>query len=218
MTPRAWPPPPAFDSMPVEVEAAGAGIRLISPVDPFYGIKTRRLVTLVPGTAEMEIDTSYEKVSGSPTTVGIWTITQCKDPVAVFTVHTPSTPWPEGYNKQSDILPSKFERHGPLLSLTRDPKAAHKIGTVAKNLLWIGDKQALRIFHTHATGLPYPDHGSDAEVYTNPDPLPYVELELLGPLHRLAIGDSVRELRRYILYHREQADPAAEAQAILIGK
>ena len=34
-------------------------------------------------------------------------------------------------------------------------------------------------------GNEYPDRGASAEVYTNPDPKEYVELEMLGPLARL---------------------------------
>jgi hypothetical protein len=217
LTPRGWPPPPAFDSMPVTVETAGPGLRLISPVDPHYGIRTRRLILLEPAAPEMTVETTYEKVSGNPSTVGIWTITQCKDPVAVFANPNPFAPWPEGYNKQSSTLPAQLKRDRGLLSLTRDPKEPHKIGTLSKYLLWVGEKQALSISHARVPNGTYPDHGSDAEVYTNPDPLPYVELELLGPLHRLAVGDTVGEWRRYTLFRRQQSDPAAEARSLLTG-
>jgi hypothetical protein len=218
VTPRAWPPPIAFDSMPVEVERAGRGLRLISPVDPHYGIRTRRLVTLVPNSPEMIVDTTYEKVNGAPIKVGIWTITQCKDPVTVFTAPGPAAPWPDGYNKQSGALPSNLKRDGPLLSLTRDSSEAHKIGTLSTNLLWVGEKEMLRISHRRIPNAQYPDQGSNAEVYTNPDPLQYVELEMLGPLHQLGVGDSIRETRTYTLFRRQQTDPAVEARALLLGR
>ena len=48
-------------------------------------------------------------------------------------------------------------------------------------------------------GAEYPDEGSSAEVYTNSDPLKYVELEMLGPLQTLKVGDSVSQTNTYTL-------------------
>jgi len=42
ITPRAWPPPVAFDSMPAEARVDGFVVTLVSSVDPNYGIRTRR--------------------------------------------------------------------------------------------------------------------------------------------------------------------------------
>ena len=44
VTPRAWPPPVAFDSMPVEAIVRNDTITLVSPVDPHYGIRTERVI------------------------------------------------------------------------------------------------------------------------------------------------------------------------------
>jgi hypothetical protein len=55
VTKRGWPPPPAFDSMPVKAEAFGAGVTLVSPIDPNYGIRTKRLVMLDPNKPDMII-------------------------------------------------------------------------------------------------------------------------------------------------------------------
>ena len=46
ITPRSWPPPQAFDAMPVEAIVKegnqGSEVELRSPVDPHYGIRTHR--------------------------------------------------------------------------------------------------------------------------------------------------------------------------------
>jgi len=55
---------------------------LTSPVDPYYGIRTVRSIGLLDD--RLVIDTTYEKVSGEPSKVGVWTITQFKEPVAVL--------------------------------------------------------------------------------------------------------------------------------------
>jgi hypothetical protein len=61
----------------------------------------------------------------------------------------------------------------------------------------------------------YPDQGSSAEVYTNPNPLRYVELEMLGPLATLNVGDKIERTNTYTLFRRTGRDPAAEARELL---
>ena len=82
-------------------------------------------------------------------------------------------------------------------------------------LLWIGQKQALTIFDALLPNVTYPDQGSHAEVYTNPDPLKYVELEMLDPLHEMRVGDKLRATRTYTLIRRQSPEPTAEARRIL---
>ena len=60
----------------------------------------------------------------------------------------------------------------------------------------------------------YPDGGSSAEIYTNPDPLPYVELEMLSPLATMKRGAVIEWANTYTLLHRSLSTPEAEALAI----
>jgi hypothetical protein len=203
ITPRSWPPPQAFDSMPVTAEIRLTPqtkmVELISAVDPHYGIRTRRLVVLDYKRPQMTITTTYEKVEGDPVTVGVWIITQLKDPQAVHILLPKNPIFAEGYTKQSKQLPAELKRQGRLLSLKRDPKVSTKIGTDASSLLWIGEKYTLRIDSPRATKETYPDQGSSAEVYTNLDPLKYVELEMLGPLKTIKVGDRIEHANTYTL-------------------
>jgi hypothetical protein len=52
------------------------------------------------------------------------------------------------------------------------------------------------------------------EMYTNPDPLKYIELESLGPLKQLKVKDRLRESVTYRLSRRTQSTPEAEARAV----
>ena len=55
-----------------------------------------------------------------------------------------------------------------------------------------------------AGGAVWPD-GTHSQIYTNPDgPDAYVELELLGPLHDLAPGQSASLTSRYELHRRDR--------------
>ena len=121
----------------------------------------------------------------------------------------------EGYNRQSDELPSNLRITDGLLTLTRDPKTSHKVGTDAGALFWVGKEAVVRIDSPRKIFGEYPDEGCSAEIYTNPDPLAYVELEMLGPLQKLIAGDSITRTSTYTLLRRTEADPELEVRRIL---
>ena len=64
-------------------------------------------------------------------------------------------------------------------------------------------------------GAKYPDGGSSAEVYTQSDPQPYVELEMLGPIETVQIGDAIERVTTYTLKHRITPSPGAEIERFL---
>ena len=195
-TPRAWPPPLAFDSMPVEAVVENESIRLISAVDPDYGIRAERVIFLDQTWARMTIITTYYKVQGDPRKVGVWIITQLTEPEDIL------IPRPGKWAKQSNELPLNFTEpqndHSPI-HLKRDPVKSTKIGTQSDYIHWNNSKWTLDIHSTRIPGEEYPDKGSSAEVYTNPNPLAYVELEMLGPVKTLKVGDSISQTNTYTL-------------------
>jgi len=69
------------------------------------------------------------------------------------------------------------------------------------------------------SGLPasaYPDNGCNTEIYTNPGTnAPYVELESLGPLYLLPVGQQREFVTTYTLFHRTTTDADAEARRIV---
>src|ERR1043166_285686 len=214
VTPRAWPPPQAFDSMPVTATVAGRKVTLTSAVDPHFGIRTTREIELVRGKPTMRIITTYEKIKGPARKAGVWIITQLREPAGVFVPLPSDHRFLEGYDLQSKSAPPSLRVSGNWVSLKRDRKTAFKIGTEANTLIWVGEKYSLRIDSIRQPHKEYPDHGSSAEVYTNPDPLPYVELEMLGPLHDLNVGDRISQTNTYTLFRRVENDPGKEAHRI----
>jgi hypothetical protein len=213
---RSWPPPPGFDAMPVEAEVSMGAVKLISAVDPYYGIRTCRVITLARDEPVMRIETIYEKVTGEPRKVAVWVITQLKEPVGVFLPLPRPSVFATGYNRQSEALPAGLRVAGNLLSLTRDPRAAAKIGSDAGTLVWVGEQAVLRIDSPRAAQAEYPDQGSSVEVYTNPDPHPYVELEVLGPLQALRVGERAKRSSIYTLLRRSEVSAEVEAERLLL--
>lgn len=199
VTGRGWPPPRAFDSMPVTATFRANKIILSSATDPHYGIKTERVISLVEGKPVMEIVTSYEKVSGRPVQAGVWIITQLKDPKVVTMPLPEKSIFPAGYNKQSQELPQDLKREGNAITCARSKTVSTKIGSDASRLIWEDSRWRVTIDSPRVPGGPYPDENSSAEIYTNPDPLEYVELEMLGPVTLLKPGDRISQTNTYRL-------------------
>jgi len=212
---RGWPPPGGFDGAAMEAVADTAGVTLISKVDPDYGIRVRRRIELLPGRPVMIITTRFEKVLGPAIEVAVWTIAQARDPAAVYALPPPGGPAGPAYACLSPALPPSLTVSGGLISLVRDPAANHKIGVRSGSLVWIGADAVLRLDADVAAGARYPDEGSSAEIYTEADPLPYVELEMLGPLATPEVGAAIVHRVTYTLARRTAPTPAAEIQRLL---
>jgi hypothetical protein len=215
ITGRGWPPPGTFDSIPVTARVNRSEVTLISPIDPFYGIRFYRKITLEPEKPVMKLTTTYEKVKGKSKDVSVWIVTQLRDPVAVYAALPEASIFPEGYNKQSEDLPANLKVDNGLLSLTRDRNKSHKIGCDASTLLWMGEKVAVRIDSPRVSGASYPDNNSSAEIYTNLDPKAYVELEFLSTLKTLRVGEKMDLTTTYTLIPRITENAEQEARKIL---
>jgi hypothetical protein len=218
---RHFPPPPAFDTLPFMarrirgVEGVGDAVLLTSPVDPTLRLRIVRRIELEPGEATLRIETSFEKTAGTPVEVSVWIVSQLVDPAGVFLPLPEPSLFARGYDLQTDEPPPGLEVSGGILSLRRSSSSCHKIGTDGENLVWVGERHALLVESPRLPGAPYPDNGCSVEVYTNDDPLAYVELETLGPLVRLARGERTSRVSTYRLFRRSEAAPLEEARAVL---
>lgn len=210
-----WMPPPGFDGLPGDVRREANAVVLSSPPDPFYGIRTERRLTLRGESPVLEIETTYEKVAGAPVQVGIWVITQLRDPVAVYVPRPPDSRFVDGHFRFRNAAWPQLEVERDWLKVTRDPAASHKLGSDADRMLWIGPREACLVATTRLAGREYPDRGASAEIYTNPDPKTYVELETLGPLATLAAGERISQTNTYTLFRRTATSPDDEARRIL---
>jgi hypothetical protein len=215
VTGRKWPPPRAFDQMPAIATVRGNELELVTPVDPHYGIRVVRRVQLDPVRPLLTIDTRFEKVQGEPVKVGVWVITQLDEPERVFVPLPSKSRFPQGYNKQTETLPKDLSVERGAISLSRDPRVGTKIGSDADLLVWMDKNYIVRVDSPRVPGREYPDQESSVEVWTNPDPLQYIELETLGPLQTLKVGDRISRRNVYHLARRSEKDPEAELKRLL---
>jgi hypothetical protein len=214
---RDWPPPAGFDSHPMEAVAGERGVALTTRVDPAFGIQVTRHVELDAELPVMRIKTKYHKILGLPVTVGIWTITQMHEPERIFLPLKEESKMPGGYIQLSEAEPEGLRIEDGLLWLARSPLRGTKIGADSVSIAWVGRKMAVRIDAESGPGE-YPDGGCVTQVYTNPDPLDYVELETLGPLTTMSAGDRIERTTTYTIMPRSTPDPEAEARKILCSQ
>lgn len=210
-----WMPPPAFDALPVTARSEGSQVILTSPIDPFYGVRTIRRISLQPGAAVMEIETTYERVSGEPSPIAIWVITQFNEPVAVYVPIPTASQFENGHFIFGEKPWPQLTVVDRMLRVPRDPATAHKLGSDADRMLWVDGTTMCLVSASRVPGADYPDRGAGVEVYTNPDPKTYVELETLGPLVRMSPGDRIQHTNTYTLFRRTSTDANAEARRIL---
>jgi hypothetical protein len=210
-----WPPPPGFDATPVQARVDGWVVTLEYPVDPHYGIRVTRRIELPVDTTMMVITTRFDKIERETLEGGIWVVTQLKDPVAVYARIPEPSIYPQGFRPMSGKRPPSLQIRNRLLSLQRDPEESHKIGLDVGTLLWVGERAVLRIDAPRLPYRHYPDEGASTEVYTHPDPLAYVELEMLGPISQMRHGDSTTMHTTYTLIRRREIDVQLEAARLL---
>lgn len=210
VTGTAWPPPSGFDSMPYTAEVTGDSIVMTSTVDPHYGIQTVRKISLHADATMMTIATEFHKVSGTPVETGVWIIAQVPDAERFYALMPVHSAMGEGYVRLSEAAPALLERSGQLLSLTRNKTENVKIGMDARSMLWVAEKSVLRMDGAAGDGV-FPDNGCRTEIYTNADPVPYAEMEVMGPLLKMKSGDVNAWSSTYTLLRRTQPTTDAEA-------
>jgi len=198
---RDWPPPASFDARPMDAIACERGVVLTSEVDPAYGIQIVRHVQLDASLPVMRIRTVYRKIAGDPVTVAIWSITQMQDPERVCMVLNAKSRFVSGSIRLMPGEPADLQADGPFLTLTRNPVECVKIGADSSTITWVGPACVVQIDAETGPG-DYPDGGCVTEVYTNPDPLKYVELETLGPLENLSAGSQIERTTTYTVMPR----------------
>jgi hypothetical protein len=220
---KGWPPPRTFDAVAhaatVEKECE---LVLTSPVDPAYGMRVRRKISVCATDPVMTIETTYEKVSGAKVQVSVWTIAQLISPARAFVLLPKRSAFPDGYRSLLPAAPKELALNGRLLSLARDTAQKTMIATDGDALLWVGDGPDLLIENRTPARAGVQEkseerwpEGTHSQIYTSSDDAEsYVELELLGPLHDLEPGQSATLTSRYTLIPRGEADPLAEAQRV----
>lgn len=194
VTGRNWPPDEFFDGRSCSVEIVKNGLKLITPVSRYYGARLTREFVMDEESSLIHIKHRMEKINIPVVDMTIWSVTQIKTPEAVYVPLNPKSKFPEGYQLFDNCAEKaeNLDKAGLFLKVVRNPKYSFKVGldtkdgymaAVYKNVLFM---QHFKFEHNKE----YPDSGCSVEVYSNPDPLAYMEMEILSPLNRPIPGCS----------------------------
>jgi hypothetical protein len=191
-----WPPDPWFDGGIHSVRILDDGVKIKSPVSEFNGARSEREIRLAPMGTRVSIHQTIEKVKASrkasiesiPFT--IWNITQIRQPEQILIPLNPISRFKEryfDYLKGGKSAAGNVRIADSVAVFIPDPTADQKIG--ADSGPWIsgvvGNLMMVEFFKRRNRAA-YPDGGVSMSAYTCPD---YAELELMGPLKELRIGD-----------------------------
>ncbi|MGC8784355.1 MAG: hypothetical protein ACP5RN_08210 [Armatimonadota bacterium] len=190
---RGWPPPSATDQVPHQVEVIGSNIiRLTSPLVAGYGVRIVRDIRLEPSGTRVHILTRLEKVrDGADFPVAAWVVAQLPAPELLLARLHPGSTLTEGYRLFSPDLWKAVRRLGAdILLPERRSDVAVKLGCDAEILAWF--KSPYLVVHRSPIGkLSDFKPGDHAQIFSNSDVLPYIELEFTSPLRVLRKGESV---------------------------
>ena len=216
---RGWPPPTGFDAAAFTVTMKDHQVELESSVDSNYGVRIRRTISLDSQKPMATIKTDYEKVSGTPVRISVWTITQLASPDRAFILLPQHSQFPPGYVNLIPPAPSNVKVEERLLSLSRDLTRKVKIGSDGERLLWVGSGADLllenKTTNSDGNAAEWPEQGSHSQIYTSPgDEVKYVEFELLERLRDLEPGQHSSLEVEYTLIPRTQSYPVAEAMKV----
>jgi hypothetical protein len=197
-----------------------ATVRVRSPADPRTGVQLTRQLTLHAGGSRATLHLEMRNVSDRPRTWSLWDVVQLdasrhdgehethNERAWLYIPANPASRWPRGYNVMygRDDNPQWQPGVRPGLLGAQYQYRLGKIG-VDSSAGWIAfvDEAAEFAFcqrFTYCPGETYPDGGASVECWMTGlgavvdgldyarDPLYHVEAEILGPLRRMAPGET----------------------------
>ena len=178
-----WPPDPELDPGEHTVTITDKlGVYMFGEPSKKSGVLFRRLITMSPDSAEVTIVNTMFNSSNENQKWSVWEIAQTDNP---DTAIAPKSLTGEPYNIMTTekINPRTVVVVSGQVIVKRDTKLSGKIGTT-NPLGWLKCTKAGTTFEMKLENQKgtYPDKDCRQQIYWNPDPLKYVELELLGPI------------------------------------
>ncbi len=191
-----WPPDPLMDAGTQEIKVKNRKTLVMTgQVSPKHQVQFRREITLdAQGTGVTFVNTLHN-VGKQEEAWSCWEVAQIDDPDRMTMAAYNGGKNSKGYYLFGDtpLDAGLLKQEEGLLVLERSKTKSAKIGSDSPEG-WIEAKKGnlrFRMKMQVEPGQLYPDENSPLEIYTNPDPLSYVELEMLSPLKKLKPGESV---------------------------
>lgn len=199
-----WPPDPDLDGGSASAEIVeGRRIRVRGRTSTRYGLRFTRDITLAARGTRATLRNTLENAGERDAEWSVWEVAQVHAPEAAFLPLHRGGRHPAGYYtfKGSPPAPEALRLEEGRIRFTRHPSKSGKIGgdSPAGWLSAVTRGVEFRVEATHERGAAYPDDGCSLEIWSNPDPLPYMELELLSPLRKIPPGGHLTYETRWSL-------------------
>jgi hypothetical protein len=213
---KLWPAPQAKWGFPPDLELDGYAhtaealpdgrLRLTSRPSRKHGIRFLREIALAPSGTGVTLRNTMENTSDQDVEWSVWEVAQTDSPdTAILPLHKGGH-FPRGWYvfKDQSPAPGMLKVAGGEVRFRRHPKKSAKIGADSPAGWAAMRKDGLRftVMAAYEPGKDYPDDGCAQEVWSNPDPDRYMELELLSPLQFLQPGDRYTFTTRWKLERR----------------
>ncbi len=188
-----WPPDPALDSGVQRVRISPDNHLLTTGMQSkVYGVQYQREIILAESGTGVTFKNTLTNSSTAPVEWGIWEVTQVNDPKELNLPLYKGGKFPMGYYnfKDADPAPGYMKLGNYFATVTRSATKSSKIGSDSPLGFILADVQGVnfRVRAKRIASTTYPDEGCSLELYTNPDPLKYAELELMAPVEKIAPG------------------------------
>lgn len=194
-----WPPDLDLDGSIHRLEVRGTALRLISPLSSRAGIRFERDIRLNADGTRVDFVNRMRNTSDVPRTWGLWQVTNVDRPTVARMRVRPTPAFPQGFS----FYPDNPEREAGVtvrdgwLTARRHPSLSWKLGAPANPFELEASGEWGRLV-LRAEDLPgkgeFPDEGRARQLYSNPDALPYMELEVADRVVTLQPGE-IREFR-----------------------
>jgi hypothetical protein len=191
----SWPPDPTYESAPYTVmELPNRHLLVKSAVSQKHSLYfTREIALEAKGTGVSIINTMHS-ASDKSLTWGVWEVAQTDSPDVARLMLNKEGKFATGYYVFSGSAPAPDATRieGDQVLFKRHATQSGKIGSDSPTGRLAADKagQRFEVSAAFETGKNYPDDGCAQEIWSNPDPDTYMELELLSPIQTLAPGKS----------------------------
>jgi hypothetical protein len=199
-----WPPDPHLDGAPWRARLGSNGsVAMESPLSAATGLRMRRTIRLDATTATVHLRNSLINAGARTVEWSVWEVAQVDDPEQAVMGRSPSGAFPEGYGiiGTSPLPSGAVTDIGATVRALRNRVVPYKIGSDPHLTRLASRRQGwtFRIVGPRRTAGTYPDGGCSVQIYSNPDPAAYMELEVLSPIQRIEPGRSIEMLTTWSL-------------------
>lgn len=190
-----WPPDPFLDGSLHQVEVLpGNRLKVTSQKSMAKSIRIVRDIALDPTGTGVTFRNTMENVGDQDVDWSVWEVTQVVVPERAELASHKGGHFPAGIYIFKDYAPKTrvLENDGKVIRFRWNETKNGKIGSDSP-AGWARAVIGGELFTVSAkleSGLDYPDDGCAQEIWSNPAPDRYMELELLGPIRKLQPGDA----------------------------